>query len=93
MWAIKEKQLTRGDKSNRIYTQDFVINKGNIDTEKEHLLYDPQTSGGLLISVKESEANNLLNEIKDNGDEIARIVGYVTEINDEHKPGTIVFNF
>lgn len=93
MLAISEKQLTRGDKSNRIYTQDFVINRGNIDTEKEHLLYDPQTSGGLLISVKETEANNLLKEIRDNGDDIAKIVGYVTEVNDELKSGSIVFNF
>lgn len=93
MWAIKEKQLTRGDKSNRIYTQDFVINKGTIDTEIEHLIYDPQTSGGLLISVKEANAEILLKEIRENGDEISRIVGYVTTANEENKSGSIVFNF
>lgn len=93
MWAISEKQLTRGDKSNRIYTQDFVINKGTIDTEKEHLIYDPQTSGGLLISVDETKAVSLLNEIRENGDEISKIVGYVSEVNDDYKSGSIVFNF
>ncbi len=93
MWAIKEKQLTRGDKSNRIYTQDFVINKGTIDTEKEHLIYDPQTSGGLLISVEETKAESLLKEIRDNGDEISNIVGYVTEVNEDCKSGSIVLNF
>jgi len=93
MWAIKEKQLTRGDKSNRIYTQDFVINNGTIDTEKEHLIYDPQTSGGLLISVAETKAESLLKEIRDNGDEISNIVGYVTEVNEDCKSGSIVFNF
>jgi len=93
MWAIKEKQLTRGDKSNRTYTQDFVINKGTIDTEIEHLIYDPQTSGGLLISVEETKAESLLREIRDNGDGISSIVGYVTEVNEDNKSGSIVFNF
>ena len=93
MWAINEKQLTRGDKSNRIYTQDFVFNKGILDAEKEHLIYDPQTSGGLLISVNESKADNLLKELRNNGDEISNIVGYVTDVNEECKSGSIVFNF
>lgn len=93
MWAIMEKQLTRGDKSNRIYTQDYVINNGIIDTKKEHLIYDPQTSGGLLISVEETKAENLLKEIRDNGDDISKIVGYVTEANEGLKSGSIVFNF
>ena len=92
-WAISENLLTRGDKSNRIYTQDFVINKGNVDAKKEHLIYDPQTSGGLLISVNESDAEALLKEIIENGDEIAKISGYVSAPDAEHKAGTLVFNF
>ena len=93
MKAIRKKQLTRGDKSNRIYTQDFVTNKGTVDTEKDHLLYDPQTSGGLLISIEEIKAEKLLAEIRDGGDEIAGIVGFVTESNNDCKSGSIVFNF
>jgi len=93
MWAVEEKQLTRGDKSNRIYTQDYVINKGVIHNDKEHLIYDPQTSGGLLISVEASKADMLLNEIRNSGDEISRIVGFVSDVNDEFKSGSIVFNF
>jgi len=93
IWAVKENLLTRGDKSNRIYTQDYVINNGRIDTIIEHLLYDPQTSGGLLISINEKNANELLRLIKDGGDEKASIVGYATESDNMHKPGTIMFYF
>lgn len=93
LWAIEEKLLTRGDKSNRIYTNDFVINKGTVNAQKEHLLYDPQTSGGLLISIDASRADALLNEIIENGDESARIVGHVSVPNEEQKSGTIIFNF
>ncbi|MEO8210253.1 MAG: selenide, water dikinase SelD, partial [bacterium] len=59
-WAVKENFLTRGDKSNREYTKDSVANTGEVNMIKEHLLYDPQTSGGLLIAVPEKNANHLL---------------------------------
>jgi selenide,water dikinase len=92
-WAIKENLLTRGDKSNRIYTQDYMRTIGNIDEEKEHLIFDPQTSGGLLISVPEKNAHSLLNDLKNSGDEISEIVGYVEFPNDKYKEGTIVFDY
>jgi selenide, water dikinase len=93
LWAVKEKLLTRGDKSNRIYTQDFVINEGIIDTDKEHLIYDPQTSGGLLISVPENKAEKLLKELKDNGDIVSCVVGFVSEVKNDLKPGSLIFSF
>lgn len=90
--AIKKKMLTRGDKSNRIYTEGFAINKGNVNSETEHLLYDPQTSGGLLISVPEKFSKELLEYLKNNGDDISAIVGNV-ESPGEFKAGSIIFNF
>ncbi|MBK8551741.1 MAG: selenide, water dikinase SelD [Ignavibacteria bacterium] len=92
-WAIGENYLTRGDKSNREYTKDFVVSSGNINKTKEHLLYDPQTSGGLLISVPEENANLLLLELHKRGDIFANIVGDVSDASDEYKPGTIVFDY
>jgi selenophosphate synthase len=40
----------------------------------EALLYDPQTSGGLLISLAEAEAVALLDELPE-----AYVIGWVTE--------------
>lgn len=90
--AIQKKMLTRADKSNRIYTQDYIINEGTIDETIEHLLYDPQTSGGLLISIDSNDANHLLNELHNAGDKSSRIIGYVEE-SGYYKGGTIVFHF
>ncbi len=89
--AIRDKYLTRGDKSNRMYTEEFVRNQGSVDKEKEHLLYDPQTSGGLLISVPESSADKLLKELIENGDTVSCIAGYVTDCDKDTKPGTLNF--
>lgn len=91
--AIKENFLTRGDKSNRDYTKDYVISEGTINITKEHLLYDPQTSGGLLISVPEKNANHLLLELEKSGDIYSKIVGEVLDVSDSVMSGTIIFNY
>lgn len=49
----------------------------NIDTSIEDILYDPQTSGGLLISVREELAEELVKDIKLNGGIEAKIIGSV----------------
>ena len=48
-----------------------------IDTAIEDILYDPQTSGGLLISVREDLAEELINDMKENGSIEAKIIGTV----------------
>ena len=57
--------------------------KGKVEFQKEsffmeELLFDPQTSGGLLLSVQKEDAEGLLSEIRDLGLPAA-IVGEVTE--------------
>jgi selenide,water dikinase len=47
------------------------------------LLFDPQTSGGLLYSLPENEAYKLLSDLNNNGID-AFIAGYVTELIDKH---------
>ncbi|CAN5560512.1 selenide, water dikinase SelD [soil metagenome] len=91
--AVKENFLTRGDKSNKNYTKDNVLTVGKINEDLEHLLYDPQTSGGLLISVPEKFTNNLLSLLHSEGDEGARVVGSVEEPNNEIKSGTVIFDY
>lgn len=90
--AVENNFLTRGDKSNREYTKDFYSTKGEINKTLEHLIFDPQTSGGLLISVPGKNCESLLSDLKNVGDEKACVIGYVDTLNDFSK-GTIVLEY
>ena len=43
----------------------------------QELLFDPQTSGGLLLAVPPGEAETLISRIRDAGDESAAIIGEI----------------
>jgi selenide,water dikinase len=69
--------VTRASASNR------GANEGDVDAsaadcELTELLYDPQTSGGLLISVSEDRVDSMLTLMQDGGCEGAVVVGYVS---------------
>lgn len=51
----------------------------NIEEAMEDILYDPQTSGGLLISVNSNLADKLVEDMKKNGSIEAKIIGTVVE--------------
>lgn len=69
---IKQKMLTRGDRNNREYVGDTVAIKGTVSKEMQSALFDPQTAGGLLISLTEKSAEAFLNDYQD-----AKIIGSV----------------
>ncbi len=48
-----------------------------LSREEEELLFDPQTSGGLLLSVPSAKADSLITELKKEGIEAAALVGEV----------------
>jgi selenide,water dikinase len=56
----------------------------NIDAAIEDILYDPQTSGGLLVSVNEEFAQMLVEDMKKNGSIEAKIIGSVKEKKDKY---------
>lgn len=74
---IEQKMLTRGDKNNRIYVGETVKISENVTREMQSALFDPQTAGGLLISLPEKKAEKFLEEIKD-----AKIIGSVEKFED-----------
>jgi selenide,water dikinase len=68
--------LTSGDKTNRDYVGPDVEIAGSVDENLVRLLFDPQTAGGMLISIPESDAESLLGRLRDNYPN-ARIIGRV----------------
>jgi len=91
--GIAANMLTRGDKSNRDYTKHSVKTKGIVDKAIDHLIYDPQTSGGLLISVPEKHSRQLIQELRDSGDEVSAIVGEILPVMNEEEIGNIIFSY
>lgn len=59
------------------------INLQAISPAMQEILFDPQTSGGLLISVAAKDAQNLLDDIKKT-DKNAAIIGTVEQKNNEN---------
>lgn len=56
--------IPAGAYRNRDYIKDKVLFDGKMDEFKKDVLFDPQTSGGLLLSVRESDAGRLMEELK-----------------------------
>lgn len=68
------------NKQYMIYNYEFLSS----EKEKEILLFDPQTSGGLLIGVKFDDAEKLVTDLRSSGYEDAAIIGSVTKLSDKY---------
>jgi selenide,water dikinase len=63
---------------NRAYAGPGVRIRGSISRAMEDILYDPQTSGGLLFALPAGEAERCLEALRQTIPQAA-IIGYVTE--------------
>ena len=78
MDLIRQGVISGAVERNREYASAFVKRAKGVAEEFETLLYDPQTSGGLLIAVRKSKAASLLATLHKKGVESATIIGRVT---------------
>ena len=70
--------LTSGDKTNREYVGADIEIAAGVDPNLVRLLYDPQTAGGLLLSIPAKRAEALLAELRQHYPRAA-IIGRVRE--------------
>ena len=63
---------------NREFRMHMVEISSNVSAYMQDILFDPQTSGGLLISVSAPKAKLLLQKMHDNGIGEAAIIGEIT---------------
>jgi len=66
-----------GTYKNREFREAFVDFAPSVDGFMQDILFDAQTSGGLLISVARERANELLSELKRRGMASATVIGEV----------------
>ncbi len=76
--CIRSGQVPGGLKANREFAECVVGYESAISDELKTLLFDPQTAGGLLISIAEGDCEQLVVEMQASGIP-ARSIGKVTE--------------
>jgi selenide,water dikinase len=74
---IGQKMVTRGDRNNRLYVGDTVRISESVSREMQSALFDPQTAGGLLISLEKEKADRFINEVPG-----ATIIGEVEDFKE-----------
>ena len=70
--------LTSGDKSNRLYVGDDVEIGPSVSRELASLLFDPQTAGGLLVSIEPGRAAEFVSRLRESYP-AASVIGRVRE--------------
>ena len=73
---------TRASKTNRSAVESLMRIDQSADAMGLEMLFDPQTSGGLLISVDPARAEELVGLCHDSGAEAATVIGSVAEQSD-----------
>ena len=67
-------ETTGSNKANRKLSEGFLKIDKRLSEKEEELLFDPQTSGGLLLSLPESRSDELINQLKKQGvDNVVKI--------------------
>jgi len=69
--------IPAGGYANRHYCENRVETPENQDTLVMDLLFDPQTSGGLLIAVRPDQARECAERMRENGVHAASVIGEV----------------
>lgn len=73
----KKGETTGSNKANRLMTERYLDLRLNLAGVQEELLFDPQTSGGLLLAVPGAEAAQLLAALQYKGVQAAVKIGEV----------------
>ena len=70
-------ETTGSNKANRKLAEGLFKKIKKLSREEEELLFDPQTSGGLLLSLPSDKSDSLIQELKKAGIESAALIGEV----------------
>jgi selenide,water dikinase len=87
--CLAEEVFSGAIERNQEYSMAWVRTPENDDGKTLPILCDPQTSGGLLISLPEAAARELVMALRDRGNSAAAIVGRVKSISPGGKPGEV----
>ena len=83
--AVYERGMSTGmNRANHQLVENEIRFTGNFSAPQKELVVDPQTSGGLLVSVPQNQAEDLLSELHRRGISRARLIGEVKPKGEKH---------
>jgi len=77
--CLRRQIISGAIERNREYASKFVVRDEAVEEELETALYDPQTSGGLLMCVGAKKAVAVMKKLKKAGIERAAVIGRIVE--------------
>jgi selenide,water dikinase len=72
-------ETTGSNTANRKMVAEKMTIKTSLSSQAEELLYDPQTSGGLLLALPDSQAEELITELQTAGVQTAVQIGHIEQ--------------
>jgi len=79
---IQQGMISGAIERNKEFASQYVTTSSGVSEEREIVLYDPQTSGGLLIAIHPDSAEELVSRLKDKGLDFTTIIGSVVSKSD-----------
>ncbi len=76
--------IPAGSYRNKQFCEPFVEFKKDISDDKKMLLFDAQTSGGLLIAIPSDKTQKLLGLLKEKGEVEAKKIGFAEHKSDKY---------
>lgn len=73
----KKGETTKSNRANREMSEEALEITAKLTKEEEEILFDPQTSGGLLIAIPETQVQKMLKRLKRSLKEGVAIVGKI----------------
>jgi selenide,water dikinase len=74
---VRKGVVPGGIERNREYASQYVVAREGINEERQAVFFDPQTSGGLLISIDGKKGEELVSRLKERGIGQAAIIGKI----------------
>jgi len=87
--CLENEVLSGAIERNQYYSMGWVRIEDESAEGNLPILYDPQTSGGLLVSLPEEKAKAYLEEMKTRGHDAVSIIGQIKELNGASGEGEV----
>jgi selenide, water dikinase len=88
--CLRAEMLSGAVERNMEYSMAWVAVEDGTDSDDVRILYDPQTSGGLLIAMPESESAAYVSAMTERGHEGVSVIGRITDAGGARPEGGII---